>query len=132
MATIAFYGAAQQVTGSCYLLESSAIGRVLLECGMHQGRDAVERFQEETFEFNPADIDAGSGMCTGGRIRHHLKHRMGHDSNTIIFIGFQAQGTLGRLLVDGVRRIKMYGKNSPYGQTLRLWVVSLPTRVNPN
>jgi metallo-beta-lactamase family protein len=55
-----------------------------------------------------AIIIAGSGMCTGGRIRHHFKHRIWHDHNTIIFIGFQAQGTLGGLLVDGVRKIKLY------------------------
>lgn len=58
MATITFYGAAQQVTGSCYLLETPAMGRVLLECGMHQGGDAVERIGKETFTFDPADIDA--------------------------------------------------------------------------
>ncbi len=54
-------------------------------------------------------IIAGSGMCTGGRIRQHFKHRIWNESNTIIFIGFQAQGTLGRLLVDGVKRIKLFG-----------------------
>ncbi len=58
MATITFYGAAQEVTGSCYLLESTAIGRVLMECGMHQGGDAVERIQKDNFEFDPRNIDA--------------------------------------------------------------------------
>ncbi len=58
MATVTFYGAAQEVTGSCYLIESPALGRVLLECGMHQGGDAVDRVQDETFAFKPADIDA--------------------------------------------------------------------------
>jgi metallo-beta-lactamase family protein len=58
MATITFLGAAQEVTGSCHLLESPAVGRVLLDCGMHQGGDAVERIQDEEFAFDPATIDA--------------------------------------------------------------------------
>jgi metallo-beta-lactamase family protein len=58
MATITFHGAAQEVTGSCHLLEGAGIGRVLLDCGMHQGGDAVERIQDEEFPFDPATIDA--------------------------------------------------------------------------
>ncbi len=58
MATLTFLGAAQEVTGSCHLLESPAIGRMLLDCGMHQGGDAVERIQDEAFSFDPASIDA--------------------------------------------------------------------------
>lgn len=58
MATITFLGAAQEVTGSCHLLEGAGIGRVLLDCGMHQGGDAVERIQDEKFAFDPATIDA--------------------------------------------------------------------------
>ena len=54
-------------------------------------------------------IIAGSGMCTGGRIRHHFKQRIWDDRNTIIFTGFQARGTLGRVIVDGARNIKMFG-----------------------
>jgi len=54
-------------------------------------------------------VIAGSGMCTGGRIRHHFKHRIWHTENTIVFVGFQARGTLGRLLVDGLDRIRMFG-----------------------
>ncbi|HBX36797.1 MAG TPA: MBL fold metallo-hydrolase, partial [Pseudohongiella sp.] len=58
MAKLTFYGAAQEVTGSCYLLESPALGKILLDCGMHQGGDAVDRVHEESFPFNPAEIDA--------------------------------------------------------------------------
>ena len=58
MATLNFYGAAQEVTGSCHLLETLGGGRVLLDCGMHQGGDAVKRIQDEVFPFDPADIDA--------------------------------------------------------------------------
>ena len=58
MATITFHGAAQEVTGSCHLLEGAGIGRVLLDCGMHQGGDAVRRIQDEEFAFDPATIDA--------------------------------------------------------------------------
>lgn len=57
-----------------------------------------------------AIIIAGSGMCTGGRIRHHFKHRIWNERNTVIFIGFQAQGTLGRRLVDGAKKIKMFSQ----------------------
>ncbi|MEP1472725.1 MAG: MBL fold metallo-hydrolase [Halieaceae bacterium] len=58
MATITFHGAAQEVTGSCHLLESPAFGRVLLDCGLHQGGDAVDRVRDEHFPFNPAELDA--------------------------------------------------------------------------
>lgn len=56
-----------------------------------------------------AIIIAGSGMCTGGRIRHHFKLRIWEQRNTIIFVGFQARGTLGRILVDGAKKISMFG-----------------------
>ena len=57
MAELQFLGAAQQVTGSCYLLETESMGRTLFDCGMHQGGDAVDRLQEEHFDFDPTTID---------------------------------------------------------------------------
>ncbi|MEI5639705.1 MULTISPECIES: MBL fold metallo-hydrolase [unclassified Pseudoalteromonas] len=56
-------------------------------------------------------IIAGSGMCTGGRITHHFKHRIWDSRNTIIFVGYQANGTLGRILVDGTQHIKLFGED---------------------
>ncbi len=61
----------------------------------------------------PAVIMAGSGMCTGGRIRHHLRNRLGNRQDTVIFVGYQAQGTLGRILLDGAERVKLFGQWVP-------------------
>ena len=60
---------------------------------------------------NGAIVIAGSGMCNGGRIVHHFKHNLWKNTNHVIFVGFQAQGTLGRRLVAGERRVKMFGQN---------------------
>lgn len=57
-----------------------------------------------------AIIIAGSGMCNGGRIKHHFKHNIWRKDCHIIISGFQARGTLGRKLVDGARRIRLWGE----------------------
>lgn len=56
-----------------------------------------------------AIVIAGSGMCNGGRIRHHLKHNLWRSECHIVFPGFQARGTLGRKLVEGEKYVKMFG-----------------------
>ena len=70
----------------------------------------------------PAIILSASGMATGGRVVHHLKALLPDTRNTVILVGFQAQGTLGRILADGVPQVKIHGQYVK----VRADVISIP------
>jgi metallo-beta-lactamase family protein len=59
----------------------------------------------------PAIVMAGNGMCTAGRIKHHLKHNLWREGASIVMVGFQAQGTTGRKIIEGSKSVKIFGEN---------------------
>ncbi|WIV11708.1 MBL fold metallo-hydrolase [Proteiniborus sp. MB09-C3] len=71
------------------------------------------RSQEDSMRLNSYDfpkvIISASGMCNAGRIRHHIKYNLWKKSNSIVFVGYQAEGTLGRMLKDGIKSVKLLG-----------------------
>jgi metallo-beta-lactamase family protein len=83
---------------------------------------AVERVRftedlEESKRINAiasgAVVISASGMCEGGRIRHHLRHNIARPECAIVFVGFQAAGTLGRRIVDGAKSVRLFGEEYP-------------------
>ena len=60
-----------------------------------------------------AVIMAGSGMCTGGRVRHHLRHNLARAESSVVFVGYAANGTLARQIIDGARNVNLFGDEIP-------------------
>ncbi len=75
--------------------------------GLHFTRETAESMALNNIR-GGAVIMAGSGMCTGGRVRHHLKHNLWRNNSSVIFVGYAAQGTLARQIVDGASSVRIY------------------------
>ncbi|WP_108259586.1 MBL fold metallo-hydrolase [Mangrovicoccus ximenensis] len=76
---------------------------------VHEARDSMMLNRGDA----PSIIMAGSGMCTGGRVRHHLRHNLGKPESSVIFVGYAAAGTLARIIIDGAREVKLFGEHIP-------------------
>jgi len=95
---------AQEMVKSGELLRNLRSARPTTTPGESRGLNAVK---------GPCLIMAGSGMCTGGRIMHHLRHNLPIPETAVLIVGFQSQGTLGRKLVDGAKSVMMFGEEVP-------------------
>jgi len=80
--------------------------------GLHLVRETAESMTINRIG-GGAIIMAGSGMATGGRIRHHLAHNLGRASTGVVFVGFAAPGTLARQIIDGAATVSIFGEQVP-------------------
>ena len=79
--------------------------------GLHFTRETAESIALN--RVGGAVIMAGSGMCTGGRVRHHLKHNLWRKDSSVIFVGYAAEHTLARRIIDGAKEVRIYGEEIP-------------------
>jgi metallo-beta-lactamase family protein len=80
--------------------------------GLHFTRQTAESIAINSVP-GGALIMAGSGMCTGGRVRHHLQHNIGREDSSIVFVGYAASGTLARRIIDGAKQVSIFGEDIP-------------------
>jgi metallo-beta-lactamase family protein len=100
----------------CYDEESAKIFREghdpLSLPGLHFTREAQDSIAINRIG-GGAVIMAGSGMCTGGRVRHHLKHNLWRADSSIVFVGYAANGTLARKIIDGSTHVHLFSEEIP-------------------
>jgi metallo-beta-lactamase family protein len=77
--------------------------------GLHFTRETQESMAINRLA-GGAVIMAGSGMCTGGRVRHHLKHNLWREESSVVFVGYAAGGTLARAIIDGAKQVRLFGE----------------------
>jgi metallo-beta-lactamase family protein len=78
--------------------------------GLHFTRQTAESIAINSVP-GGAIIMAGSGMCSGGRVRHHLQHNIGREESSIVFVGYAASGTLARRIIDGAKQVSIFGED---------------------
>jgi metallo-beta-lactamase family protein len=99
-----------------YDLESRVLeleGKNILKTRQMKFCRSTEESKQLDEQKNPGIIISASGMVEGGRILHHLAHRLPHPQNTVLFIGFQAAGTRGRTILEGKPTVKIHGQQIP-------------------
>ncbi|MCI8637650.1 MAG: MBL fold metallo-hydrolase [Coprococcus sp.] len=100
-------------TLSCFDEEAMALIQHGINPLVFRGLKTTITSQESVqinFDERPKVILSASGMCEAGRIRHHLKHNLWRRESTILFVGYQAVGTLGRKLIEGTNSVKLFGE----------------------
>ena len=98
---------------SCLDEETAALVRAGVNPIWFEGiclSSSAEESKQINFDHRPKVILSASGMCEAGRIRHHLKHNLWAEKNTVLFVGYQAEGSLGRRLQNGVKSVKLFGE----------------------
>jgi metallo-beta-lactamase family protein len=80
--------------------------------GLHFTRETAESIALNRVS-GGAVILAGSGMCTGGRVRHHLKQNLWREESSVVFVGYAASGTLARHIIDGATVVRIFGETIP-------------------